>query len=196
MITRRLWRRAGALTLALVLVGMATASVAMGAVVRYEEDSPEIVYGPSAWQTWSWTAGKSYRYTQMQNATVDFAFTGTGVEWRDSKGAVFGIAQVWVDNEAPVSVDLYAPLPTQREVLLFSRMGLTPGNHTLHIRNTNTKNPTSTNYQIGLDFIEVTSPDVVSTPASSGWSILLAAGLGILGIAFALPRPALAGRKS
>ncbi len=193
MIISRLWRRVGVLTLAFVLVGMVVASVAMGAVVRYEEDSPGIVYGPSAWQSWSWAAGKSYRYTQMQNATVDFAFTGTGVEWSDSKGLVFGIARVWVDNEAPVTVDLYASPATLREQLLFSRQGLTPGNHTLHIRNTNTKNPASSAYQIGLDFIEVTTPDVVSTPASSGWSMALVAGLGILGIAMALPRKARTG---
>ena len=175
-------RHLGAITLVFVVVGMLAAGTAMGAVTRYEESSAS--YAP-AWSVfnytadsaggYSWPAG-AYRYTNNQAATAQFAFTGTRVKYFDGKGPVFGILEVQVDSGPWVTVDCYNSVNI-RQVELFDSQThpsygpLSNGPHTLRVRNTSTKNPSSSNYQIGVDFFDVYTPETITASAGSNGSI-------------------------
>lgn len=178
-------RRFGVLAIALGLIGLLGASPAMGAVTRFEEDHASVVYGPTAWPTWSyaadsaggysWPAG-AYRYTQNQAATAQFTFTGTRVKYFDGKGPVFGILEVQVDGGPWVTVDCYNSVNI-RQVELFDSQThpsygpLANGSHTLRVRNTSTRNPSASNYQIGIDFFEVFTPETITASSGGNGSI-------------------------
>lgn len=129
--------------------------------------------------------GGSVLYSTTTNGTATFTFTGTGVSLVYAKWFNRGIAAVSVNGGPETLIDMYAPgvsgdlgtVSPQQVTPVAS--GLPDGPlHTLRIRVTGTRNPAATDNLINVDAFDVVTPDppVVSTPASSLWSI----GLGIL----------------
>jgi len=175
--------RVFALVIVIVLLSsLLAAPMAFAGVTRYEEYDPTIVYSPpglvaNSINGWFFFANAAdsgspagYRYNTLINATATFTFNGTGIDWRSVKATNCGIAQVWVDSEAPQLVNLYNA-STLRQQLIWSRTGLPNGTHTLNIRNTGTSSPSSGVRNIGIDYFEVYAPSNVVASAGPNGSI-------------------------
>lgn len=117
-------------------------------------------------------------YSNVANSTLTFPFSGTGIVWISATSLGGGEAQVWVDSQAPQTVSTFVAGPgTQYLVPVFSWSG-DNGAHVLHINVLGSGPGTYDN--VGVDRLDVTAPDpVVSTPASSAWSLAIIAGLGM-----------------
>jgi hypothetical protein len=118
-------------------------------------------------------------YSNTAGNTLTFPFTGTGIDWIGVIAPTCGNADVWVDGETPVTVDLHISTPAEYNKKLWARAGLSSGPHVLHIR-------VQGNGNVNVDALDVhtPSPPVVSTPASSPWSLALLAAFGLGGVGF------------
>ncbi len=134
----------------------------------YEQTDTRIVYD-GQWTTASHASysGGSYKYTYAPGAAINVAFDGTDITWIAPKGTIYGKAEVTLDNEPPVVVDLYAAafLPQSQ---VWSARGLSPGSHTVRIVYTGLKNASATATNIGIDALRIvgtlsqaSSPDSV-----------------------------------
>lgn len=170
------WTLLVALTV-LLLVSTAGSALATD-VTRYQQDAPGFAY-TGTWNNFSNVnySGGSYTYVTQANgpgATADYSFNGTGIDWLTVKYINQGIAQVWVDSEAPTTVDLYKVAPQAYQQVVFSRTGLTNGPHVLHIRHNGTHNAAASSpYAVGIDAVDVyTEPDLtITASAGAGGSI-------------------------
>lgn len=189
----------GALAATLV-AGLLFASTAHAAVVRYEQDDPSVVYSGS----WSTSvlpghSGGSVAYTTDDpNATATFTFDGTGVDLIAAEWYNRGIAAVSLDGGPEMLVDLYAPgVPgdtgtVSYQQVVYSTGTLVNSSHTLTVRCTGSGNPSAAApLLITIDAFDVrTVPATVSTPASSPWSMLAFAAIGLVVAAVMLRKPA------
>jgi hypothetical protein len=142
---------------------------------------------------------------------VSFKFKGTGFDWVARAGNIRGIAKVTVDGVVQAPVDLYQPAQTDQRIV-FSKTGLANQVHTVVIEWTGNSNPaviinpsTGLPYAIvDIDAIDlpaagqlvVWSTPITSVPASSTWSLALAAmaALGIGGTAVLARRRSVGGK--
>lgn len=105
-----------------------------------------------------WTAnydfGSYYHYTIHDSATagasVSFTFTGDSIAWVGGKNRTHGHARVSVDGGPAVLVDTYAPT-LKKQQMLYQRLGLAPGMHTITITVTSQKDPAATNTYQDVD---------------------------------------------
>ena len=96
----------------------------------------------------------SYVYSYAPGAAVNVAFTGTAVSWVAPKGTIYGIAEVSVDGDAPITVDLYATKYVANQPV-WAKSGLSSGPHTLRIVVTGTKNDAASSTNIGFDAVDL-----------------------------------------
>jgi hypothetical protein len=183
-----------ALAMAVLISGLSASGAYAADVTRIDDLDPAIVYQPGVsttsnvnWLRWpvppnnvNYHAGG---YTNARNAgrLATIAFTGTGVDWITVKAPNQGLAEVWVDSEAPVQVDLYAAANAYQQVV-WSKRGLSNGPHTLNIQALGANRAgeaAGSNTLVGIDAIDVfVEPEPVSVPASSMWSVMLLATAG------------------
>jgi len=111
---------------------------------RFEEDSPQVSFAAPPGQPWDdrnsrdWSEGFA-RTSGIPGASATFTFTGTSVSWIGCEKSTIGTANVFLDNDPPVAVDMNRPLPIQSfQRTVFRKDGLAPGPHTLKIVVTNT----------------------------------------------------------
>jgi hypothetical protein len=71
-------------------------------------------------------------YTASCSASVSYTFTGTSIAWVGSENYNHGTAAVTIDGGARTTVRTYART-WHKEVVLFSRSGLSDGSHTIRI---------------------------------------------------------------
>lgn len=95
--------------------------------------------------------------TQTAGERVTVPFSGTAVSWVGYRGPDAGIANVQIDGGAPTQVDLYAASATYQPVV-FTKAGMTDGNHTLTIQATGQKNASSSAARVVVDAIDVMTP--------------------------------------
>jgi len=95
--------------------------------------------------------------TQKAGETMSVPFRGTGISWIGYRGPDAGIADVQIDGGAATQVDLYAPSATFQPVV-FTKTGMTDGNHTLTITATGTKNASSSAARVVVDALDVMTP--------------------------------------
>jgi hypothetical protein len=182
--------RIASTALVVMLLGcLVLASAAFGAVTRYEDNDAGIIYS-AGWAPYSnarYTAGRC-EYSGTAGDTATFNFTGTGIGWFSVMAPDQGLAEAWVDSEAPQTVDRYSPtytlpLDPPKHLEVWSRQGLSNGPHTLHIRVLGQKSPAApvgSNVWVTVDALDVTTaPPVVSTSASSTWSIAFSVLVGL-----------------
>ncbi len=185
------WRGLSALVMVVLLSGLLTAGSAFAAT-RYEQSDPSVVY------TGVWTpsvlpghSGGSVEYSSDQaNGTATFSFTGTGVDYIAAKWYNRGIAAVSLDGGPEQLLDLYAPgIPgdtttVQYQQVIYSVRALANGPHTLKVRVTGTRSgAAAAPGLITVDAFDVfVEPPVVSTSASSLWSLAV---LGLVGVGVA-----------
>ncbi|HEX8105992.1 MAG TPA: Ig-like domain-containing protein [Solirubrobacteraceae bacterium] len=93
-------------------------------------------------------AGGSYRRESTPGASFTFTYTGGSAAFYVTKGPDFGIAEVTVDANPPVDVDLYNPVPQYQQPVPLS---LAQGTHTIRVRVSGRKRPEALGYAVGFD---------------------------------------------
>jgi hypothetical protein len=190
-------RKLGRVIAVMLLIGLLAAPSAFAETTRVDATTSNCTFTlPNPWSVSTPVGipapghvGGSVFHSSTTNGTLTFAFEGTGVDLVYAKWHNRGIAAVSVDGGAETPVDMYAPGTSDLATVLPQQVvavasGLTDGPHTLQVRVTGTRNPASSSTLINVDAFDVTVPDppVISTLASSPWSI----GIGILAAAAVL----------
>lgn len=96
----------------------------------------------------------TYLLDRENPASVSFTFQGAGIRWIGAKENNQGIAEVVIDEEAPVEIDLYdsdVASGSQTSEVLFERVWDELGEHTITIRRTGKKNEASQGRTISVD---------------------------------------------
>ena len=124
-------------------------------LTRYQQTDTRLAF------TGSWgtglnpgASGGSWGYANTSGSLVTVKFTGTSFSWITVKSPNYGIAQVTLDSDAPVTVDLYSP-DTKWQQKVWSATGLQDSAHTLTIAYTGTKNPAAAGAYIGVDAFDI-----------------------------------------
>ena len=157
-------KRSVCLNAVLVLLGVflwsmspAEAAGLAPGTVRHEETDPAIVYSPGDWISDSvygaWSGG-SAMYTVNAGANATFTFTGTGVSWIGYRGRYGGIVLVFLDGALTTAIDTYSATE-QVSVPVYTKIGLTPGSHSLKIELTGARNPLAVNSETAVDAFDV-----------------------------------------
>jgi len=125
--------------------------------VRFEQSDSRLLF-EGTWNTLSnsnLSAG-AYKWANTSGAKVTIPFNGTAISLFTSKASAYGIARVTLDGGAPELVDLYTSGATLYQENVWSRGGLSAGDHTVTLEWTGTKNTSSSNTYVGIDAVEVT----------------------------------------
>jgi uncharacterized protein YjdB len=93
-------------------------------------------------------------YSNVANNSATVSFVGTKVEFYAAKAAHHGIVAVSIDNGPETNVDFYSAT-RQNFAMVFASAGLSPGQHTIKIRVTGTKNPAATGAYAILDYVAI-----------------------------------------
>lgn len=137
------------------------------------------------WTTYSSAnhSGGSYAFSSAVGSSVTITFAGTKLNLIACRGPVFGIADVSVDGNTPVPMDLYDASLQYRQYA-WSTGTLTNGLHTVKITCTGAKNPLATGTYVNIDAVE-TDGSLAATPLaqqndarlfySSGWATFASA---------------------
>ncbi len=121
---------------------------------RYQQNNSKLVYSGAWAGAYSfWASGGSLRFLNAAGS-VTANFNGTYLSWVARKHPVYGIATVTLDGGAPISVDLYRSASLD-QVNVYDTGILAPGNHTVVITWTGTKNASATNTYISSDAFDV-----------------------------------------
>lgn len=99
--------------------------------------------------------GGSIRRTRTPGSQVVVRFNGTGVSVIGTKASSYGKSAVAIDGKSVGTIDYYSAKTVNRQKL-FSRTGLTDGEHTLTITPVKSRNSRSSGYGASLDRIVVT----------------------------------------
>ena len=104
-------------------------------------------------------------WSNTTGGTATYTFTGTGATIWGVKDHDQGIAAFSVDGGPVTYADDYASTRTA-QAPLWSSSGLAPGTHTITIANTGTKNTSSANVTVALDYATVT-PNITTIDDST-----------------------------
>lgn len=131
-----------------------TVSRTFGIMRRTDQTTREVYY-QGTWYTGASTSYEGGSYAYLASAGMaEFTFVGTQADWIATKGKIFGIAKVTVDNGAPTFVDLYAATTLYKQKV-FSVSGLSNTRHTIKIEWTGTRNSQATNHYINVDALDL-----------------------------------------
>jgi beta-N-acetylhexosaminidase len=168
----RTWRRLRAFVVALTLIIVVGAALVLtvhspasaATVTRYQQDNSALVYS-GTWTTSSTSSasGGSFRYANSSGSSVTVYFNGTSLVWVAKKSNVYGQARVTLDDESPVTVDLYSA-STKWNQKVWSTGTLAAGYHRVKIQWTGVKQAASSGTNINGDAFDITGA-LVSAPA-------------------------------
>ena len=104
----------------------------------------------------------------------EYQFDGVYIQWIGAKGPDYGMADVYIDGVLVASnVDSYSP-GFESQAVLFTKVDLAPGSHTLRIVLNGNKNAASTGFNVALDALESrktftaqSADDIVNTKSDS-----------------------------
>ena len=121
---------------------------------KYEETNPAIKFSGN-WTVASSAlySGNSAKYSATSGNSIEFSFTGTGFRWFTSQNRSRGIAKVTVDG-ASYNVDNYSSNTLFNKVI-YQKINLALGTHTVKIEVTPLKNASSKSTDILLDAVEI-----------------------------------------
>src|SRR5690606_18210285 len=102
------------------------------------------------------------------------SFSGSRIEWYSEKRENHAIAAVSIDGGAETLIDLYEARTDNNSTLVFAA-NVTPGNHVIKLRLTNTKNPSSTGSPFPLSMVHdafriVPPTEVLGILATGVWN--------------------------
>lgn len=116
----------------------------------------------------SWTnsnninhSGGTAKVSNTSGSSMEFKFNGTNFEWYGQKANNRGKAKIYIDGTVVDTVDLYTPLSAYNTII-YSKSGLSNGEHTVKIEVLGQKCNSSTGTYISVDRV------VVSTVLSAG----------------------------
>jgi hypothetical protein len=127
----------------------------LAAATRFEQTDSKLVWA-GVWTTSTTTSasGSSFKFADTLGASVTVRFTGISCNLIAKASPVYGIAEITLDGGAPVLVDFYSATALFKQTVW--RTGfLAPGDHTVTIKWTGTKRAAATDYNIGLDAVDV-----------------------------------------
>ncbi|MGW4638340.1 glycosyl hydrolase family 95 catalytic domain-containing protein [Sphaerisporangium sp. NPDC004334] len=91
---------------------------------------------------WYQTTGRGYgdynddtHHTTTVGATAQYTFTGTGIDYLSERNGDMGNVDVYLDNVFQANVTLYAAGARQAQQVVYSKTGLSNGQHTIKIVN-------------------------------------------------------------
>lgn len=129
---------------------------------KYEENHANIVY-KETWDIYntSYFSGGSSKHATTTGASATLNFYGTGIKLYGLKSAGKGLASIYIDNELIEQADCYAA-SEEWSALIFSKLDLSNGNHTIKVEVSGKKNPLAIGYQINIDYFQVISSSIPS----------------------------------
>ncbi|MDQ6422719.1 S-layer homology domain-containing protein [Paenibacillus sp. LHD-117] len=139
-------------------------------------------FNPSLSSVGAWdyyTTADHYNGAGIRTTTADSAlsltFAGNSVNWIGVKDANHGLADVYLDGVLDATVDLYSST-RKAQAVLYSRAGLSAGNHTIKIVARGEQNVASSGNIVAVDAIEYynSGPVVNSSSMTSDKSSLSA----------------------
>jgi hypothetical protein len=86
---------------------------------------------------------------------ASLTFTGSGVSWITYQDQWSGMARVYIDGDLKTTIDDYAS-PARAGVAAYTIGGLGPGNHTITIEATGSRNASSQGAWVWIDAFDVT----------------------------------------
>lgn len=123
---------------------------------RVEDTDARITYvGTWTDATFADASGGTARYADAADETASLTFTGNGIRWITISSSAQGIAEVFIDDVLVETVDLYTSSTTQWQYVGYENLNLEPGEHTIRIRVTGTKNASSSNTIVYVDAFDV-----------------------------------------
>jgi len=138
-------------------------------VSHWQDTNPELQYS-AGWtkssENFPWSGNNvsnlperpvTAHETSMAGEKVTVPFRGTGISWVGYLGPDAGIATVQIDGGAPTQVDLYSPTAIFQPAV-FTKSGMTDGDHSLTIQATGTRNPASAGTRVVVDALDVMTP--------------------------------------
>ncbi len=142
-----------------------------GQIVRVEAEAPgahRVVLGNTMAAENGWvpvsnasTSGGAAFRTATVNDYYDIAFYGVGISIIGTKFAQAGVGEVSVDGVVHGTFDQFAANAVYQQVL-YSAVGLVPGQHVCRIGMTGTKNPSSGGTEISLDAFDIIGSSVLT----------------------------------
>ena len=125
------------------------------AATRFEQTSSKLVWaGTWTSSTTTSASGSSFKFANKSGASVTVKFTGISCNLIAKKSPVYGIAEVKLDDQAAVLVDFYSASALFKQTVWRSGF-LAPGDHTVTIKWNGTKRTAATDYNIGIDAVDV-----------------------------------------
>jgi hypothetical protein len=113
--------------------------------LRVDDTSPHVTYhgawthaGPSSGYTAGDHSGTD-SFSNTTDASAEFTFEGTGVDYVAAYGSHLGIVDVYIDGTRDAGVDLYGQNKKPNEVV-YAKRGLSSGRHTIKVVATGRKN--------------------------------------------------------
>ncbi len=109
---------------------------------------------------WSYSVSSMQFYNRSYHTTLTpadyltYAFTGTRIGIFSAKGPYMGKIDVYIDNVLDSTVDLYSALLLTR-FLVYEKVGLSAGSHTIKIILRSDKNASSTGYNFYFDAFKI-----------------------------------------
>lgn len=112
--------------------------------------------------TWETESNSGYyggtaKYSNIASDNIQFTFTGTGINLYFTKAPTMGICEIFLDSVSQGTFDIYSSSLVFKSKV-FSITNLTNGDHTIQINVTGTKNASSSNSYIELDYLEYITP--------------------------------------
>jgi fibronectin type 3 domain-containing protein len=132
----------------------------------YQDHHPDMIYS-GAWTTQNNPSfhGGSMKFTGTGSSHAKLTFTGNAIKIYSFKSKHYGIAEVFIDDVSVGTFDLYSSREAFNQ-LVFERIGLADGEHTLRIVRTGTSNPAAEGSGINIDYIVV--EQLAAVPAPTG----------------------------
>jgi cell wall-associated NlpC family hydrolase/N-acetylmuramoyl-L-alanine amidase len=123
-------------------------------VKRYEQIDTQLGY-VGDWYTSSSASASAGDFAFANTpAKLIVGFKGTSLTWIGKKSSIYGIANVTLDSNAAVEVDLYNPSALYQQSI-YQTGELTDGTHTLTIEWTGKKNAAATDFNVGADAFDI-----------------------------------------
>jgi hypothetical protein len=133
----------------------------------FESDHPAIRYTSGSWTPLqsSRASQGQYHFTEDTDALVQFTFIGEAVRVRYIGFTNGGIWHLVIDEEIVETIDAYAPIGTFTGTDVYT---LSPGEHTIELRNTEDANPASSGHMLAFDAVQVYHSDALTLIVPGG----------------------------
>jgi methyl-accepting chemotaxis protein len=108
----------------------------------------------------AWLFGNGYEtdpggdaYSSVPGDEVRLRFVGTKLRFTGCKDKQQGMADVWIDGQAPTLIDFYSP--ARAHTMMWESPELSTGEHTFHLRVSQKKNPESRYFWVSVAKVEI-----------------------------------------